>query len=184
MSSVELPDRAKQLQQKRANFPILTIDDLPEKLSYIDLTAKIMAEDDPDFGGFKTLFEDFYEEGVRKELDQVLSNTDDKTLMDDYIMRVSEYVMRKLYSTIWTKDSLTSPEDKAYSEKQQMLTWVEPQHIDLPDAPRTVNKPMWGVSANFLKLIEEARMNDFCKQLFGIREEMLGLMERFRNQKF
>ncbi|MEM7391412.1 MAG: hypothetical protein AAF492_03610 [Verrucomicrobiota bacterium] len=33
-------------------------------------------------------------------------------------------------------------------------------------------------------LIEENRLNEFCRQLFSIREDMLGLMDRFRNQKF
>ena len=35
--------------------------------------------------------------------------------------------------------------------------WVQPEQIGLPDAAKTTNIPMWGVSAKLLKKMEQAR---------------------------
>ena len=35
--------------------------------------------------------------------------------------------------------------------------WVQPEQIGLPDANKTTNFPMWAVSAQMLKKMEQAR---------------------------
>ena len=49
------------------HYAIECIEDLPSKLGLIDVTMRMLSHEDPDYGGFKRLFEDFYEE-VRKAI--------------------------------------------------------------------------------------------------------------------
>ena len=38
-----------------------------------------------------------------------------------------------------------------------LSSWVKPEQIGLPDAAKTTNLPMWGVSAQLLRKMEQAR---------------------------
>mmetsp|Transcript_33111 Transcript_33111/g.43614 ORF Transcript_33111/g.43614 Transcript_33111/m.43614 type:complete len:107 (+) Transcript_33111:605-925(+) len=91
--------------KKMVRFSLQTIDDLPEKLSYLELTRKVLSSKDAEYGGFKNLLEDFYEE-IRRELAQVLSDAEDETLQDDFVSLISDYILRKLHSTVWSKECL------------------------------------------------------------------------------
>lgn len=116
----------------------------------------MLSSDDPEFGGFKNLFEDFYEE-VRIKLEQIIKDRNNPALIEDYIVRISDYVMCKLHSTIWSKDRKKHPLDKDYSDRVQMLKWITPSHIELPKKEKTVNYPMWKVSAQILQRMESVR---------------------------
>jgi len=41
--------------QKPVHYSIDCIEDFPKKLSYIDLTMRLLSTDDPEHGGFKNL---------------------------------------------------------------------------------------------------------------------------------
>ena len=56
---------------------------MPKKLSYIDVTMRMLSHEDPEYGGLKALFEDFYEE-IRKVLYQILKDKSDATV-NEYI---------------------------------------------------------------------------------------------------
>ena len=79
------------------------------------MTLSMLASDDPDFGGFRYLFEDFYED-IRSKLELLIPNAE-QTLIEDYISRISEYVMTKLHSTIWSRDRKIHASDKSYSSR-------------------------------------------------------------------
>ena len=120
---------------------------MPLKLSHIDLTQRMLSTDDQMFGGFMYLFQDFLLE-VRTVLESVmLCGAKDPETVDEYIKLINRYVMRKLHSCIWGRDRLQNPQDKAYSDKLTMLTWITPKHVGLADAERTTNHPMWEASA-------------------------------------
>jgi hypothetical protein len=58
----ELTDTSteKQLEKnnslpKQVHYSIDCIEDLPKKLSYIDVTMRVLSTDDPEYGGFKNL---------------------------------------------------------------------------------------------------------------------------------
>lgn len=148
---------------KPVHYSVESIEDLPKKLAHIDLTMKMLAQNDPDYGGFKILFEDFYEE-VRKALLQLILDQEDSTLAD-CTKRISEHVMRKLYSTIWNKDRALNPEDAIYCGKTSKLTWIEPEQIGIPEGSKTINYPMWRESAILLRKMEQAR-TPICKQRY------------------
>ena len=152
-------------KNKPVHYSIESIDDFPMKLNHIDLTLRMLSTEDQMFGGFMYLFQDFFFE-VRQVLETILlSGSQDPVLVDDYIRLVNRYVMRKLHSSIWGRDRLKNPQDKAYSDKLSMLHWVTPKHVGLADAERTTNHPMWQVSARHLQRIEEAKTPE-AKQHF------------------
>jgi len=99
---------------------------LPEKLKFIGLTRKILLQDEVDFGGYKQLFEDFYFE-VRKEVANHLKDATDETALDSFVLRISEYVMRKLHTTIWNRETLTSADDETYRDRARTLSWIQPE---------------------------------------------------------
>ena len=79
-------EEAKELigmynEKKMVRYSINSIDDLPSKLSYIDLTSRVLAEcsHNPDFGGFINLLDDFKWE-IKGALAQVLDEPQDEFL--------------------------------------------------------------------------------------------------------
>ena len=56
--------------------------------------------------------------------------------------------MRKLHVAVWHRDRPQNPNDKAYTDKQnRMIGLIQPEHVELPETPDTINYPMWEVSA-------------------------------------
>ena len=66
--------------------------------------------------------------------------------------------MLKLHSSFWHRNRKLNEQDGTYCEKSSMIGgWVQPEQIGLPDAAKTTNVPMWGVSAKLLRKMELAR---------------------------
>lgn len=120
----EVPQSTNNSSAKPIHYSIESIEDLPAKLAYIELTGRLLSNDDPDFGDVRNLLEDFYAE-VRKVLLTTLINFCSDT-MDDVVGRISEMVMCKLHSAIWSDDRLENPDDRNYSEKAEGLGWIKP----------------------------------------------------------
>ena len=59
-----------------------------------------------DFAGFKSMLDSFYDE-VKKELSRIFYKIDDEMSIE-FIQRISDYIMRKLHSTLWAKEELES----------------------------------------------------------------------------
>ena len=92
------------MKKKQTRYSIKSIDDLPSKLCCIDLTRMVLMQnddDEEDFTGFKTLLESFYEE-IRFKLLDFLIEPNDEITQDEYLAIVSDYILRKLHSTIWS----------------------------------------------------------------------------------
>ena len=138
------------------HYSIECIEDLPKKLSLIDVTMRMLSQDDPNYGGFKALFEDFHEE-IRKAIVLYDTQHDNTAMIEEYVQRISELVMRRLHTTFWSRDRLHNPKDKIYNEKSKALKWVKPEHINLPEAKFTTNYAMWGVSSKLLKNMQKCR---------------------------
>ena len=69
--------------------------------------------------------------------------------------RTSNYIMQRLHSTLYSAcQKITTNEDSEYAVKVTKLQWVEPHHLEVPAADKTVNWPMWKVSVRELQLIE------------------------------
>ena len=90
---------------------------------------------------------------MRKALLQLILDQEESTL-EDCTKRISEYVMRKLYSKIWNKDRTQNPADAIYCNKTSKLTWIKPEQIGIPEGSKTINYPMWRESALLLRKTE------------------------------
>lgn len=84
---------------------------------------RMLSHESADFGGFKRLFEDFYEE-VRKAIELEIAQLGGQAAVHEYVQRVSEFVMRRLYATLWNRDRLRNLKDKLYRDKSRALSWV------------------------------------------------------------
>ena len=99
---------------KRKRYGISCIDDLPDKLRDIDLTETVLAQsDNEDYAGLKTLFEEFYHELIPKVQD-FLIDPDNEDIHDEYLALISEHILRKLHSTIWSKQCRENESDRAF----------------------------------------------------------------------
>ena len=85
MARIEI-EEAKELigmynEKRMVRYSINSIDDLPSKLSYIELTSKVLSEcgQNKEFGGFINLLDDFKWE-IKGALAQVLGQPDDEFL--------------------------------------------------------------------------------------------------------
>ena len=64
------------MKTKITRFSVTSVDDLVEKLDFIDLTSMVLSENEvEDFLGFKSMLDQFYT-AVRTELCQVLPKID------------------------------------------------------------------------------------------------------------
>ena len=71
--------------------------------------------------------------------------------IEDFLKRTSNYVMQRLHSTLYSAcQKITTTEDGEYAVKVAKLQWVEPHHLEVPAADKTVNWPMWRVSVREL----------------------------------
>ena len=117
----------------------------------------MVSENDLDYAGFKALFEDFYEE-VRKAVESFNNaRLENAELTKEYVLRISELVMQRLHATLLRQSLFHNSKDYLYAEKSEALAWVQPEHVNLPEAKFTTNYAMWGVSAQLLRSIESCR---------------------------
>ena len=97
----------------------------------------------------KNVFDDFYEE-LRLVYEDKLAEASEATI-EDFLKRTSNYIMQRLHSTLYSAcQKITTNEDSAYAVKVTKLQWVEPHHLEVPAADKTVNWPMWRVSVREL----------------------------------
>ena len=74
-----------------------------------------MGSSESNYAGFKLLFEDFYDDLIKKIM-QFFPNMNQKEV-NDYLVRVINYILRKLHSSIWHKDRSLNDEDIKYHMK-------------------------------------------------------------------
>ena len=71
------------------------------------MTKTVLSQNEvDDFAGFKSMLDSFYDE-VKKELSRIFYKIDDEMSVE-FIQRISDYIMRKLHSTLWAKEELES----------------------------------------------------------------------------
>ena len=78
-------------------------------------------------------------------------------MLFSYVKRINDYVMGKLTPVLWHPDRELNPKDLEYRGKVAEFDWVQARHIDLPDAAKTANYPMWDVCAALLHRMETAK---------------------------
>ena len=91
--------------------------------------------------GFKT-FLDKLNDVIFDLLDKKFTGKSDETLFE-YVALIHDYILRKLSGLIWHPDRQRNPLDVTYRSKVSTLDWIEPRHIELPEAEQTVNYAMW-----------------------------------------
>ena len=141
--------------QPRVHFSVISINDFIDKLRFISLTKQALSSNEPNFAGFQDLFKDFYDELKDLFKSQMPSIADAK--VNEYVKRVSNYVLRRLHQTVWHADRVKNEDDVAYHQKIQNLQWVTPEYLDLPEVKDTVNWPMWNVCIDELHQMERLK---------------------------
>ena len=65
----------------------------------VERKQQILTNSGPTFVGYKILFDDFYEE-IRFVFEEILTEKSEEA-MEDFLRRVSNYVMRRLHNTLF-----------------------------------------------------------------------------------
>ena len=141
--------------QPRVHFSVVSINDFIDKLRFITLTKQALSSHEPNFGGFQDLFKDFYDE--LKDHFKKKMPTLGEAKINDYVKRVSNYIMRRLHQTVWHADRIKNADDMEYYGKIQKLDWVTPDYLDLPEAEHTVNWAMWKVCTEELDQVQRLK---------------------------
>lgn len=118
-----------------------------------DAGRRVLSRDDPDHLGFKTMidaFDDFVCDAIEKEFGSQI----DDDLLFSYVSRIHDHTMGQLSKVLWSQQRQVSSEDLNYRSQVMIFDWIEPKHLNLPDAAKTANYPMWGVVVRLIRQIE------------------------------
>ena len=70
-----------------------------------DVTKRVLDSNVENHNGFKILFDDFF----NKLADEIPS--EDENVIDDFLLRIRNYILSKLHFTIWHEERLSNAED-------------------------------------------------------------------------
>ena len=122
-------------------YDITSIDEFIHTLKELSVTKTVLVSSEPNQTGFKLLFEDFFKE-IRRNLEIILVNASSKEI-NEALVRLSSYIMRKLHSSIWNKERTQNDDDTKFIAKISSLQGMSADQLELPEAEQTVNWPMW-----------------------------------------
>ena len=80
--------------------------------------------EDPDYAGYKTLFEVFYVE-VRRVIFRLMPRKTSSDV-DSLIYLINEYILRKIHKTLWKFGKQESAQDDEYVKKANSVQWITP----------------------------------------------------------
>ena len=96
-------------------FKVTSVEEFIGHLKDLELTKIALDSSEPNDNGFKILFETFYSE-TRKQIDNLIT-AESNLNVDEALTYISDYVLRELHATIWSKTRVQTIEDSLYKEK-------------------------------------------------------------------
>ena len=69
--------------------------------------------------------------------------------------KINSHVMEILYTSLWHRDRDRNEQDEELKQKIEMLNWITPDLIELPDHECTYDEGMWQIAVNYIKEMEQ-----------------------------
>ena len=142
------PRRSTGAPRPRYSGHATTIEEFSEEFAKTPQAQKSTEQESDDSGVSECFFS--YLERIRHQIDEQNPNASEEE-HDATMEEVEKYITRKMKKSIFP--SWASPEDEALYRRTVELSWVRPEHLDIPEQKRS--EEMWSFAIKALKQIDD-----------------------------